>query len=151
MSGFYSILFTLAFLPCAHLAFLVEAIHFSRKLTRLRSLFNMFNLIIHVKLYSSVKFSSVTSRCRNPIPFYYILHFTIFGKLNFPSVEAPDSRPCVLCKEVGSWLVASAPHPAGAPLPSVILSVPQAQCHSGWPLRREPLCGEQGGGKVTVS
>lgn len=85
----------------------------------------MFSLIIHGKLYSSVKFSSVSSRHRNPTAFYYKLHFTVSGKLNLPTVEAPDSRPRVLRKEVGSRLVAVAPA-WGAPLPAVILPLPRA-------------------------
>lgn len=42
-----------------------------------------------------------------------------------PTVEAPDSRPRVLRKEVGSRLVAVAPA-WGAPLPAVILPLPRA-------------------------
>ena len=59
------------------------------------------------------------------------------------SAAGPDSRPHVLCKEVGSRLVAVAPA-LGAPLPAIILPVTQARCCSGRPPLREPLCGEQG-------
>ena len=103
----------------------------------------MFSLTIHVKRYSSVKISPVSIRHRNPVAFYYLLPFTVFGSPNLLSVGAPDSRPHVLCKEVGSRLVAVAPA-LGAPLPAIILPVTQARCCSGRPPLREPLCGEQG-------
>lgn len=95
VSGFHSVLFTFTFLLCAHSSFLLEGIHFCRTFIHLRSLFKMFNLIIIIKLYSSLKFSSISGRRRNPGEFYYMLHFTIFGKLNFPSVGSP--RLTALC------------------------------------------------------
>lgn len=62
--------------------------------------------------------------------------------------EPPDSRPHVLCREVGSRLVAVAPA-LRPPLPAVILPVTQARCCSGRPRSVSPS-GEDGAGQAAV-
>lgn len=81
------------------------------------------------------------------MPFYYILHFTIFGKLNFPSVEAPDSQPRVLCKEVGSRLVAAAPALRGLPFPLSFSPYPRPSATRGGSCFKSPSVGSRAGAR----
>lgn len=92
MSGFSRFQSCWPFPQCSDFSFLVKDSFLQEVYVSLRSLLNMF-IIINIKLCLSLKFSSVSNRCKGLGEFYYRVCFIIFLKAALPRCGKSDSAP----------------------------------------------------------